>query len=1045
MKSASNQLEENFRSPPESTKPWVYWYWVNDHISKEGITKDLEAMAEAGIGQALIGNILDETNREYVGNVSVLSDEWWSCVEHAIREAERLGIKVGMFNCPGWSQSGGPWVKPEEAMRYLHVKEYRVSGGKKPRLKLENPVEHFQRVAIQAYPAPACDDDHITTKQIQKITSSAKGMNPRNLFEGDKAPAVKIGPGKTEIEILLKKPVVLRSMQLRPVEIPMTSVCRLLAKNTRGQWTLITEVNIDRGNLKEHIGPLKFGPVCAAFPEVTAKKLRLVFDSETEGMIGGVELGGASRISHYVEKQLGKMSPRPTITATSYAWEKSHDHGKRELVIPPGEITDLSPFVSNNELIWNAPSGDWIIQHTGMVPTGTKNNPTFPAGEGYEIDKMSREIAGKHFDSYVGQILKRIPPSERSGFRHVIADSYEQGSQNWTDKMRETFLETYDYDPIPWLPVLSGRVVGSADLSERFLWDLRRLVADKIASEYVGGLRDKCEENGLRLWLENYGHWGFPGEFLNYGGASHDLGGEFWHSWPELGPVECRCASSAAHTYGKSVVSAEAFTSQWTFNVQPRDFKIRGDWSWTQGINHFVLHLYIHQPDETKPGINAWFGTDFNRHNTWFGHSKSYFDYIRRSCALLQSGIHVADVAYFIGEDVPIMTGAMEPALPTGYDYDFVNAEVLRDARVDKNGRIVLKSGAYYRLLVLPKREAMRPELLSKLRELVSAGAAILGEPPSRSPSLKNYPRSDKLVAKTAGQLWGNQMATERKVGKGKVFSGVSIETVFEKLKVVPAVTAPAEILHTQRRDGATSLFFLTNQTDKPVECEVAFRVQGMQPELWDAVTREIRPITDFRQENGKTIIPMEFAGGDSSFVVFRSKAGKRPPVRKPNANTYRRVKTLTGNWSIAFDTAYQAPASLTVDQLFDWTSSDNPAVKYYSGTAVYSSEFRYDGKTNIPLLIDLGVVDGLATININGMKLETLWRYPYRSEVSGHVKKGVNKLEVEVVNCWWNRLIGDQQPGAKPLTKTAFTGWKATSPLQPSGLKGPVGILTRE
>jgi hypothetical protein len=1040
---ASESLEQAFRNPPESTKPWVYWYWINDHISKEGITKDLEAMAKAGIGEALIGNIVDVTNPRYFGNIGVLSNEWWDCVVHAIKEAERLGIKVGMFNCPGWSQSGGPWVKPEEAMRYLHTKEYQVSGGKKLKMKLENLVAHFQRVAIQAYPAPAFDNDYITTSNIEKISSSSSSsMEALKLFDGNKTQGIKIEQGKTEIDISLKKPVKLRSMQLVPVETTMTSVCSLYVKNARKQWIFIKQVNIDRGNLNAHIGPLTFGPVCTTFPEITTKELRLVFNSETVGMISEVELSGAARISEYVEKQLGKMSPRPTITATSYLWERSHDHNNKKLAVQTGKIIDLTGFVnSTNELVWDVPKGNWIIQHTGMVPTGTKNNPTTPAGEGYEIDKMSKQIAYKHFDSYIGKILERIPASERKGFRHVVADSYEQGSQNWTDKMCETFIKTYHYDPIPWLPVLTGRIVQSADLSERFLWDLRRLVADKIASEYVGGLREKCEQNGLRLWLENYGHWGFPGEFLNYGGASHDLGGEFWLSWPELGPVECRCASSAAHTYGKNVVSAEAFTSHWTFNIQPRDFKIRGDWAWTQGINHFVLHVYIHQPNEQKPGINAWFGTDFNRHNTWFDYSKTYFDYIRRSSAMLQSGIHVADVAYFISEDTPNMTGATQPELPKGYDYDFVNSEVLMTAGVNAAGDLMLKSGATYKLLVLPERNTMRPELLAKIVELVEKGARIFGSAPQASPSMANYPHCDKQVAELAKKLWSANTGDYR-YGKGRVFSGLSLEQVFENLQVKPRVQLPAEIWHTQRRDGETQFFFLTNQTQNAVKTNISFNVQGMQPELWDAVTGEMRLLTDFEEKDGQTIVPFEFGGGDSYFVVFRQKA---VATAKKTANfpSVQIVMTLPENWKIAFDTTMKAPAQLEVKKLFDWTTHENQTVKYYSGKAIYSTEFDFSGDISRPLFLDLGKVDGLATIILNGRRLETLWRYPYQSDVKGYLLKGKNSLQVELVNCWWNRLVGDQQPGVQPLTKTAFVGWKADTPLLPSGLTGPVKILT--
>ncbi len=205
-------------------------------------------------------------------------------------------------------------------------------------------------------------------------------------------------------------------------------------------------------------------------------------------------------------------------------------------------------------------AGDWLILQAGMKPTGTKNSPASPQGEGLEVDKMNAAAAQRHFDAFIGQLLKRMPESDRKAFKRVIADSYEMGSQNWTDGLRQLFRKRYDYDPLPWLPTLTGRIVGSADQTDRFLWDLRRLVADRVSYGYVGGLREACNRRGLRLWLENYGHWGFPGEFLQYGGQSDDVSGEFWATG-DLGSIELRAAASAAHIYGKKIVSAEAFTS----------------------------------------------------------------------------------------------------------------------------------------------------------------------------------------------------------------------------------------------------------------------------------------------------------------------------------------------------------------------------------------------------------------------------------------------------------------------------------------------------
>ena len=382
------------------------------------------------------------------------------------------------------------------------------------------------------------------------------------------------------------------------------------------------------------------------------------------------------------------------------------------------------------------------------------NVPATPATTGLEVDKMNRAALKAHFDAYTGELLRRTTPAERKSFTHVIADSYETGPQNWTDGLEKDFKESYGYDPLPFLPVLTGRVVQSAAASDRFLWDLRRLVAEKIARDYVGGLRDLCAKNGLKLWLENYGHWGFPSEFLYYGGQSHEVGGEFW-AGQSVKNGELRAAASASHTYGFRDVWAEAYTGGPAMINTPRDLKAQGDQSFCEGVTQFVLHVNIHQPDDSKkPGINAWFGTEFNRHNTWFRESKTWIDYLRRSTVLLRAGYPAADVAYFIGEDAPKMNGMRQPEVPVGYDWDFINSDVLLNHLTVKNGRLTLPHGTSYAVLVLPDYPTMRPEVLAKISDLVAAGATVVGKAPDRSPSQQNQPAADARLKQLAAALW---------------------------------------------------------------------------------------------------------------------------------------------------------------------------------------------------------------------------------------------------------------------------------------------------
>ncbi|HWI55731.1 MAG TPA: glycosyl hydrolase, partial [Bacillota bacterium] len=649
---------------------------------------------------------------------------------------------MGLFNCPGWSQSGGPWIRPEQAMRYVAIGEQRVHGPRQFAEKLIAPQELFQQVALLAFPAPAEEADTLAA-HAPRITCRPSLEQPERLVDGNRKTVVMFpggaGRGKQpfQVDIELAEAMTARSLVLVPAESDFSGQCELQVADQQGGFVTVRRFAVDRSNNSVSVGFLPHSPVTIAFPAQTTRHFRLVFTAcQGKPGLAEIELSGAARLERFVEKQLGKMHPTPLPMWDAYLWPVSAEPESAALAVAPGTVLDLSRQLgADGVLRWEVPAGDWILLRTGMTPTGTKNSPASPEGQGLEVDKMNRAAAQAHFDAYIGKLLGRMPKAERRAFKHVVADSYEMGSQNWTDGFRELFRKRYGYDPQPWLPVLTGRLVGSAEQSDRFLWDLRRLVADRIALDYVGGLRDAANREGLKLWLENYGHWGYPAEFLQYGGQADEVSGEFWATG-DLGSIELRCAASAAHTYGKPIVHAEAFTSGLRFESTPWSLKRRGDWALTEGINHWVLHVYIHQPWEDRlPGVNAWFSTEFNRHNTWFYPGREWIDYYRRCDFLLQQGRHVADVAYFIGEDTPKMTGLRKPALPPGYNFDYINAEVIEQRLQVKNGRWVLPDGMSYRLLVLPELETMRPELLKKIRDLVAAGGCILGAPPAHSPS----------------------------------------------------------------------------------------------------------------------------------------------------------------------------------------------------------------------------------------------------------------------------------------------------------------------
>ena len=906
---STDPLERGFAQPPAATKPWCYWYWISDHLSKDGITRDLEAMARVGIGEVFIGNIFLEGVP--AGDIKVLSPAWWDLVEHAIREGARTGVNIGMFNCPGWSQSGGPWIRPDQTMRYLATSEIRITGPRRLTQALPVPAQPFQDVAVLAFPAPRHDLDTLA-RQTPRITSTPPAEDLERLMDGDPATvtAFPAGAGRGSsaftIDWELASPWTARSLQIVPGTEPFAAEVELQAATEDGPFRTVRRFRCDRSNMAVAVGFMPRGPVTVSFPATSAHRFRLVFTGVHGGNrpseLAEIGLSGAARLESYVEKQLGKMHPTPLPMWDAYLWPTQAEPETPELVVPTRDVRDLSrQMAADGTLEWDVPAGEWVVQRIGMTPTGMRNSPASPEGQGLEVDKMNRTLAAQHFEAFIGEVLRRVPAADRQAFTRVVADSYEMGAQNWTDGFDTAFRQRYGYDPIPWLPVLSGRLLGSADQSERFLWDLRRLVADRVASEYVGGLREACRPHSLGLWLENYGHWGFPAEFLQYGGASDRVGGEYWVTG-DLGSIECRAAASCANTYGMPIVSAEAFTGGPAFQNAPRALKARGDWAFCEGINHFVLHVYIHQPWQEKvPGVNAWFGTEFNRHNTWFESGRAWIDYLRRCCWLLQQGHRVADVAYFIGEDAPKMTGTREPPLPAGRDFDDINAEVILDILTVRDGLLTLPHGTTYRLLVLPALDTLRPAVMRKIRDLVHDGATVVGPPPSRSPSLQDYPHADLEVRRLAGELWGQATARqpgERTFGQGRIVWGKPLDEVLNSLGSPPDFESSAPLRFTHRRQGEVDIYFVANPKPEPLTTTAAFRAGNKAPEFWwpDSGRLEHPAVYDIAE--GRVRLPLSFGPHGSVFVVFR----------QPAAPTANRVASVRRNGSELLGTHVTPP-----------------------------------------------------------------------------------------------------------------------------------------
>jgi hypothetical protein len=1010
-------LRAGFRNVPDSVQLGVYWYWISDNISKEGVIKDLEAMKKAGINRAFIGSNIVNGGTPY-GEHKVFSPGWWEVMHAALKKATELKIEIGMFNCPGWSQSGGPWIKPEQSMRYLASSEVIVDGPRKISQDLPVVGEHAQDVKVLAWRLPANVEEHqerlAKDGSERSLTFTVSGQNP------------------------------MRSVMIR-ADAAMQNAADVCYE-AGGEYRRLAHVALDRSNTALNVGFDPLAPIVVSLPEVKATRYRLTFVNPPGANVA-VSISSQPRVERYPEKSLAKMFPTPLPLWHDYLWDKQPEVSDASVVVRANDVVDLTGRFEGGKLTWDVPAGTWKILRTAMLTTGVTNAPASPEATGLEVDKMSKQHAAYHFDAFIGEILRRVPAKDRKSFKVVVEDSYETGSQNWTDDMEAHFKKVYGYDPVPYLPVLSGTVVGSPDISDRFLWDLRRLIADRVAYDYVGGLRDAAHRHGLTTWLENYGHWGFPGEFLQYGGQSDEVSGEFW-SEGELGNIENKAASSAAHIYGKRKVWAESFTAAGqTFGRTPFMMKQRGDRFFTEGINSTLLHVYVHQPYEDRwPGMNAWFGNEFNRKNTWFEQFDVFAAYLKRTNFMLQQGTYIADVAYFIGEDAPKMTGVCDPALPKGYSFDYINGEVLLNQSSVKDGKLVLRSGMQYSVLVLPRLTTMRPALLKRIQELVMDGLVVLGPAPQYSPSLVDYPHADGEVKKLSDVLWKNVAPNAyQRVGKGYVFGGKStLESVFGVLSVLPdcnVAGSDLDVRFIHRVVNGEDVYYISNQQEKKVTFNATFRAAKGNPELWDALTGEMRALPEYVRDDKTTTVPLELEPFGSAFIVFsgtnvQAKAGAR---NFPAGNV---LATLRSPWTVTFKGLSAPQGRVSFDSLYDWTRATDNNLKYFSGTARYTTTFKLKSVPSQQTYLDVGHVVAMGKVYVNDQYVGGIWTYPYRLNISPYLKRGENKLTIEVVNNWMNRLIGDQQlPEEQRKTWAVFNPYNASSALQPSGLLGPVTL----
>ena len=1090
----ADSLDDAFAQPPAVAKPRTWWHWIGGNISREGITADLESMQRIGLGGAQIFTAAQSNLR---GPVLFMTPQWRGLVQHALAESNRLGLEIAMENQEGWSESGGPAIKPADSMQQIVSSESHVLGGRRIDLRsLPQPwteLDYYGDIALAAFPASPAD----SSVDAPLVTVSPQGVTGTQGRDGRVRPLATF-PGPTWdtpqwIELSYSTPHTFSS-----VHVGISPLLWREAEDTTTPTHWELQASGDGTNFTRVCDIALHGTL--TFPEVTARYFRLWMPTRTieapdrivitEFVLGGPRVDRAeSRSGLVVDRLIGEFSSGNIPEAD---------------IIPDGGWIDLTGRTE-----WDAPPGRWTILRIGHTSTNRKNGPAMAETEGLECDKLSRAAVEKHFEQdMLGPVIADAGPLAGTTLKYVLCDSWEAGCENWTPLMRGEFKARRGYDPWPWLPALAGRVVGSVDETERFLWDYRRTIADLVAENHYGVIQELAHRHNMGLYAEATGiHIPTVADQLQCKGRTDVPMGEFWVDMP-WGTDDTKEAASAAHIYGQNIAGAESFTAYpfaagWARD--PYSLKAQGDRELCLGINQIIFHEFAHQPwMDRRPGMSLWlWGTQFNRMNTWWEPAAAWISYLTRSQALLQRGVFAADLCYYYGEGAPVdfQAALLAPQPPAGFDYDACNAEVLLTRMSVRDGRIVLPSGMSYRVLVLPDTDRMTVPVLRKVQELVRAGATVYGPRPVKSPSLDGYPACDREVADIAGEVWGGcngTTVTSHGYGAGRVVWGRSLAEV---LGVAPDFSSPVQDMrYIHRHDGDAEIYFVSNQQARDLVADCTFRVDGKVPELWHPDTGRCETAAAYVTRDGCTTVPIHFDPIGSVFVVFRRSAAAADPVVairetheifapagtvavgatplveppaavngavllsvwQPGAYTLTTASgrtlraeaaevpaplELAGPWRISFPPKLGAPPQVTFDHLMSWTEATDFGVKYFSGTATYVNDFAFPAEAMGPArrwYLDLGTVKNLADVSLNGREVAILWKEPFRVDVTGALQPGLNHLEVKVTNLWPNRLIGDQLlPPEKRITWMEWKPYESNSPLLVSGILGPVVIRT--
>lgn len=1077
-----DKLKSGFENPPQSARPRVWWHWMNGNITKEGIKLDLEWMHRVGLGGFQNFDAALDTPQVVDHRLAYMTPEWKDAFKYATTLADHFGMEEAIAGSPGWSETGGPWVPPAEAMKKYVWSGIEVEGAKPFHGVLPHPPSntgafqnlpnhdlpdyltaaddpvHYADSAVIAYRIPEGDvsaaslHPKVTTSAAPDTAIDAAPLSDGDYVHGISFPSAKAGQ-TSWLLYAFEKPARIQAITLHMGS--SRDAMQICEGNDEGGCNL--EASED-GQTFRKVVHLDNGDVgsTTAFPPVTARFFRITFATKPKGP---ASVDVAELLLH-TGARVNRFEDKAAFTTEDDLYGLATPPVPASEAIDKDSVVDLtSKMQPDGTLDWTPPAGRWVIVRLGYSLLGIRNHPATREATGLEVDKLNGRYVRHYMDTYLDTYEKTVGPKlmGKRGLRFVITDSWEAGPQNWTDDMIAKFKKYRGYDPTPWLPVLTGRVVESAAASDRFLWDLRKTIADLTSDEHYAQVEASIHAHDL-------GHYGESHEsgraFIADGMEVKKLNevpmSAMWTQRPGVNKemygynADDRESASVAHIYGQNLAAAESMTaSHAPWGWSPATLKPTADQEFLNGINRIVIHESAHQPLVGKaPGLTLGpYGQWFNRNETWAEEARPWIEYLGRTSYLLQQGHFGADIVYFYGEDsnLTAIFNSKSPNLPAGYGFDYINADGLIHELSASDGRITTQSGMSYRVLGIdPYSRHMSLPVLRAIHKLVIDGAIVAGPKPSDDPSLGDDQAEFKRLSE---ELFGDGNGTHR-VGKGTVYAGHTPAEALTAMRLTPDFdyTKPesdARLLFVHRKLENGDIYFVDNRSDRDESLNATFRVSGKEPEFWYAETGKSEP-APFRIVDGQTTVPLQLGPWGTVFVVFRKST--RETSRTMPAETEKQLTTVEGPWNVAFQPDRGAPPSITLISLTSWSDNSDAGVKYFSGIATYTKHIDASAawfKSGTHLWLNLGEVDNLADVTVNGESLGILWHKPFRVDVTRALKPGANEVSIKVTNAWVNRLIGDQQPNAKQYTFTTVKPYKADSPLVSSGLLGPVTLYS--